>query len=480
MRKQVDARGAALRRQRYQLGNRFVIGQAKALIRSQRNGVVLAHSIDVLLRHTGGQQILHQLHHRSVDSILAAVAIQQLVPRRQAHQPQAVAARLAHRLYFDMLLVFHCRGDLHLVEVQILVEAHRVLAVLLRHALLRQNLQVLLDLAADGVAESADAGQRSHIVLKALRHSYGIVEFQRLGIIHLFAVDHHTTVLDFERFAGQTDAALDEILALVDRTHDDIAENALVGENSLTAVFAHQLVVRAVALERRADRVAVGIVEHRGIQTPDAAQAGIAVIGQLDPFQVRLLLAVGERQHIVHQRERQRRHRRTRAIRGLADHQVVANHQRLLHRRRRYLIKFQAVAPDDDSGDKGKHHSVGPFARVGILLFLVRLGVHIFQFAKAQIRHIGKREQHRQRMLPETVAAENLGRLDHQHQEREEIDGRDKEIDVPLPPLAAQLDPQDDVPQRHKGLPRRDAHFLENEPQPYEGTKNIDQCKDVV
>ena len=270
-------------------------------------------------------------------------------------------------------------------------------------------------------------------------------------------------VFNLQGLARQTDAAFDKVLALVGRTDDNTSENAWVGQHRLTSILAHKVVVRAVALEGRANRVAVREVEYNGIETLHRAYSWETVIWHTYPLQIRLALAVGQWQHIVHQWERQRCHRCACTVRHLADHQVVAHQERLLHRRRRNLIELHTIATYDDGGNQRKNQSVKPFAQRRVLNLLVTCGVDIFKLAQAQIRHIGKREKHGKCLLPKAVTLKDFSRLDDKHQEGKDVDSRYQEIDIPLPFLAAQLNPKHKIINRYQSLPRSNANLAENE-----------------
>ena len=248
-------------------------------------------------------------------------------------------------------------------------------------------------------------------------------------------------VFYLERLARQADATLDEILALVDRAHHYVSENALVAVDCLAAIFANKVVIRAIALESSANRVAVREIEHRGVEAVHTTQARITVIGHPYPFEVRLPLAVRKRQHVVYQRERQRGDGCTRAVVHLAHHQIVADQERFLHRRRGDFVELKAHTPNQHCGNQRKNYGVSPFAGVGVFFLLLTRRVIILQLAQSQIGHIDKREKHRQRLLPEVVAVEDLGGLDNQHKESENVDGRNQEIDIPFPVFAAHFYP---------------------------------------
>lgn len=115
-----------------------------------------------------------------------------------------------------------------------------------------------------------------------------------VGIFDCLSVDEDLLVDDFECFAGQGDAAFDEVFALVNGSCDDFAEDVGVLVNGIAAVFADEVVVGAVALEGGADGVAIGIVEDCGVEPFDFTQSGVAVIWQADPFEIGFGLAVGE------------------------------------------------------------------------------------------------------------------------------------------------------------------------------------------
>ena len=59
---------------------------------------------------------------------------------------------------------------------------------------------------------------------------------------------------------------------------------------------------------------------------------------------------------------------------------------------------------------------------------------------------------------------ENLGSLNHQKKEYEYVDGRDEEIDIPLPFFAAQFNPKHNIIERNQSLPGRDARLFEDQP----------------
>ena len=99
--------------------------------------------------------------------------------------------------------------------------------------------------------------------------------------------------------AGQTYAAFDEVLAFVDRANHYFAKTRTVGPDLLATILANEVIVGGIALEGSANRIAVGVVEYRGVETVDLAKTWIAVVGHLNPTQVGVDLAVGKWHHIV-------------------------------------------------------------------------------------------------------------------------------------------------------------------------------------
>ena len=262
--------------------------------------------------------------------------------------------------------------------------------------------------------------------------------------------------------------------------NSDLAEVLGIAIDSFAAVLAHEVVVGGVALESRADGVAVGVVEHRGVEAAHVADARKAVVGQLDPRQVALDLTLGERHDVVDKGHGEGRHDGAGAVGEFADHEVVAHEERFFHRRGWYLVELEAVAADDDGGDEGENDGVEPLASLAVFGRRMCGGIEILEFAEAQIGDVGEGGDDSQGLLPEAVAAEALGCLDDEHEEGEYVDGGDEEIDVPFPILATYFDPQDDVVDGDEGFPGGDADLFEHKTKSDERTDDVDKCEKIV
>ena len=198
----------------------------------------------------------------------------------------------------------HRLGERQHIQVgdDVAVHVQRVIAVVLADADLVE--QVIADLGAVGC----------HIV----------------GILHIFglgnglAVDIDDAVLDLQGLARQAQTAFHVVVAAVDRTIDDVAEDVLVVAHHITAALVAQGVVVGVG-HLQGHGVAGGEIEHHDVHALDIAQTFQAVV--LELRLVDIGLAVKEGQRVLCQREVQRRLRHTGAVHHLVYPQEIACQQ---------------------------------------------------------------------------------------------------------------------------------------------------------
>ena len=101
------------------------------------------------------------------------------------------------------------------------------------------------------------------------------------------------------------------------------------------------------------------------------------------------------------------------------------------------------------------------------------IGTQILGLAETQIGHVDIGEDDRKRLLPKTVATKNFGSLDNDEEESEDVDGGNKEIDIPAPVLAADFYPKYYVINGYQRFPWLDTGFLENKAETHEGEDNV-------
>ena len=349
------------------------------------------------------------------------------------------------------------------------------LAAVQRHIISQQHARGVYSIGASILNILITQSQTVQHLLHRLRRYTASIGHKAVGGLCILgggyglAVNQHLLVDNLQRLARHTDAALDIVRLAVQRPHKPpVAQQLLI-------VVAHSVVVCVLVTRAGMQRgVALREVEDHGVVALHLGVARVAVIRQLEPAEVALHPLACQRQRVVHQRHRQRRHSGTGAISQFAHQQVVARHQATLHRARRDIIELEGEAPDNHSCYNGKDYRVQPVASLADLSGRLHIGVVIFQFGRqAHNRQIDPWEQHRKELFPETVAAEHFGSLHHQQQIGEDIDCRHKEVDVPLPTLAAHLDPHHEVIERYHSLPRRHTGFLEDKPQTHHRAHEI-------
>ena len=116
-----------------------------------------------------------------------------------------------------------------------------------------------------------------------------------LGLEGFLTVDIHHAVDDLQRVARHTDEALYIVFAFVHRVSDNLARRChlsikgdayFTAPNRFASKFAHEVIIADAALVVFTDRVASGVVEHDGVVALHRRNARIAMIRQLDPFEV--------------------------------------------------------------------------------------------------------------------------------------------------------------------------------------------------
>ena len=172
-----------------------------------------------------------------------------------------------------------------------------------------------------------------------------LCELHQVGLLHVLgrqdglAVDVDRLVQYLDVFAGQADAAFDEVLALVEGPHPYLVLFPLSADIQAFGIpqgfaphLAQQVVVAGIAAPGRAHGVALGVVEYNGVETLHLAQSRVAVVGEGDEPRERLNLSVCCGHGVVHEGHGEGRHGGAGTVGNLRHPQVVAHQQRLLHR----------------------------------------------------------------------------------------------------------------------------------------------------
>ena len=124
------------------------------------------------------------------------------------------------------------------------------------------------------------------------------------GRLYGSSVDEHLTVHNLYGLTRQTDGPLDEILFLVHRTYPYLTEVVGIGKHALPPILTHQVVIRPVALEGRAHRVTIRVVEDSGIEPLHMSSADEPMVGELYPVEIRFDTSLRQRQNVVDKRNR--------------------------------------------------------------------------------------------------------------------------------------------------------------------------------
>ncbi len=196
-------------------------------------------------------------------------------------------------------------------------------------------------------------------------------------------VDRNVAADNSERIARQSDAALDVVLFLVDRTRDDrkpvveilarlpVVVGIAARDAAAYVVLPHlvgrlaQDVVVARLLELHDHRVALGEVEYHDVVALDAVGAGKTSVRTLHaPAERRFGLGHGH--GVVDERKFQRRARQLGAVVDLRDHDVVARHKGALHRAGRDDVHLEYELMDERCYDHGEDDSVHPLVELAV------------------------------------------------------------------------------------------------------------------
>ena len=184
-----------------------------------------------------------------------------------------------------------------------------------------------------------------------------ILHILRLG--NRLTVDIHYIILDLQHLAGQTYATLHIVLAAVNGAIYHIAIFCLVAANGSRTTrlkLAQGIVVGVLHLQSHS--VACREVKHHNVEALHAAHTFQAVILPLRIVDIRL--AVEHRQRVLCQREVQRCVGHARSIHHLVHPQIVAHKQRLLERRRGYLVVLSEEKEDEIHQHQGIHYGIDP------------------------------------------------------------------------------------------------------------------------
>ena len=142
-----------------------------------------------------------------------------------------------------------------------------------------------------------------------------------LGLRQRLAVHIDDAVLDLERLTWQTQAALHIVVTTVDRTVYDVTEDLFIVIDHVVAILQAQGIVVGVGTFQR-HGVTSREVKHHDIHALDIAQALQSVVIKLRALNIGL--AIQDGQHVLSQREVQRRLRHAGAIGHLVDPQEIA------------------------------------------------------------------------------------------------------------------------------------------------------------
>ena len=220
------------------------------------------------------------------------------------------------------------------------------------------------------------------------------------------SVDPHLPVAHFERIARDGDAALDVILALVHRAADDgvllrealasllLAERLFVAAQHV--VVGHGLVFEQYGVARRE-------IEDHHVVAFDPAQSLEPVVGPLDRLGKRFF-RLRERHRVVYERERQRRVGHLRAVGHLAHVEVVADQQRLFHRRGGDDVHLEDEDVHQRRHHRGEDDGVDPFVDglVG-LAPLAEAYVVAPHVAVEELRNVEVEDHHQPQQQPEVA-----------------------------------------------------------------------------
>ena len=255
------------------------------------------------------------------------------------------------------------------------------------HVVARAVTAVLPDSeVVDGVLREGGRGLHHVVVLQS---GYRLLRF---------AVDPHLSVADFEQVARKPHAAFDVVLAFVDRAADhrvffvEAFASLLLAERLLEAA---QRVVIGHVLVFEQHRVARREVEDHHVVAFDFAQPLEPVVRPLDGFGERFF-GLREGHRVMHERERQRRVGHLRSVGHLAHIEIVADQQRLFHRRGGDDVHLEDEEMHQRRHDRREDDGVDPFVHRAVgFAALAHLHVVAPDVAVEELRDV-EVEDHRQ------------------------------------------------------------------------------------
>ena len=353
----------------------------------------------------------------------------------------------------------------------------------LGHLLLRQRHVHRTGLGTLSVAQVA----QGHVVVllqhvqrplveRGLQHGL-VAELRLFGQVLLLPVHVNVAAPYLERIAGRAHAALDVMLALVQRTYQDAAggHKALlavhhVGQHGVgvldlgPAVVAHQLVV-ALVLEVGHHGVALREIEHHGIALLRPAESRQAAVGLAEPGD-KAGGAGGERQGVVGEGEGERGHRHARPVAQLAHEEVVAHQQALLHGGGGDGEGLEGEGAEHRGHDHREQDGIAPLAQQPALALLLGDGPDVLELLlERQLRDLHPGQEGHEHMVLELPLAVGDAQVHVHDDEHEQVHPGHQQQDQPPPGLADQLVPHVEVVARHEAFPGRAPRLHEELPQ---------------
>ena len=206
----------------------------------------------------------------------------------------------------------------------------------------------------------------SEVVDGVLRHGRGglhdvLVLNPRYGLLGL-PVDESLPVADLERVAGEGDAPLDVVLALVDRAADDrvllveAPAPLLLPEGGLE--FAQHVVIGDVLVFEQ-HGVTCREVENHHVVAADGLEPLEPVVWPLDGLAERLF-GLREGHRVVHEGERDRGVGHLGSVGDLAHVEVVSDEQGLFHRRGGDHVHLEEEDVHERSHDRCEDDCIDP------------------------------------------------------------------------------------------------------------------------